>query len=62
MGALLLRSMHATPGDTHLDEKVQEANKAALGLPDALRYLVLAQLGVGLEAHFEPCCGWPMRE
>ena len=62
MGALLVRSTHASPWDAHLDEKVQEANQAALGLPDALRYLVLAELGIGLEAHFEPCCWRPMCE
>ena len=62
MGALLVRSAHAIPWDAYLNEKVQEANQAALGLPDALRYLVSAQLRIGLEAHFEPCCGRPMRE
>ena len=37
-----------------LDEEVQGAHEAALGLADALLDLVLAQLGVGLEAHAEP--------
>ena len=61
-GALLVRTRHASPWDAYLDEKVQEANQAALGLPNALRYLVSAQLRVGLEAHLEPCRGRPMCE
>ena len=54
--------IHRRQGNVYLNEKVQKANQAALGLPDALVYLVSAQLGVGLEAQFQPRCGGPMRE
>ena len=46
----------------HLNEQVQEAHKAAFRLADALIYLIKAQLGIGLEARLEPCCGWAVRQ
>lgn len=45
-----------------LDEQVQRANQAALGLSDAFVYLVNSQLRVGLEAQLQPLVGRTMRE